>query len=102
MENLPIYYDHLVHNIILVVYAIIVLQFFLLSKRRGVSCKKRNSILFLCVIFILCGITRAFMDLYITGVATAILNTVFLIVCFYFVCTNKIASIVESSGDGKV
>ena len=102
MDNLPIYYDHLIHNIILVVYAIIVAQFLHLSKGKGVSYKKRSSILFLCVIFILCGVTRALMDLYITGVITAILNTIFLIVCFYFVCTNKIASIVEPSGDGKV
>jgi Flp pilus assembly protein TadB len=103
LESLPFYYDHLVHNIILVVYVVLTAQFFIASKKLGISSGKRNSVLLLCIIFILCGLTRVFMDLYVTGILTAIVNTVLLIVVFYFVCTNKVESIVESmEEDGKV
>jgi hypothetical protein len=105
------HYEHLVHNAVLAIYAIIAFQFcsaYIKTKRSSITKSKQPisvaflnnaslSLLLLCCIFILCGATRAFMDFNISNIYTKISNTMLLLVSFFFVITNQIAVIVRAT-----
>ncbi len=84
----------IIHNIVLVCYLIISIQFFIAFDKTRKQAK--YNLLYLNAIFMLCAITRYFMDAGFSNWFTVTCNIVLVLICSAFILTNQSRAIVEA------
>lgn len=90
---------HFSHLLVVIGYVVIGVQFLLEVRRVKHNWRQKASLIFLVGIFILCGVTRVFMDIGLTSVFVEGLHWVLVVFTWAYVLTGQTSVIVHGFND---